>query len=241
MAKNEKSKFQLNKGGNHEFDISKGSKRRFDLTKDEDTPAVTDATETPQATAPVADPTTVEAPAREPMTPTTPDPEKRKSNIWLWLLLAIIVIGLLIWWLLPGKSSDAEPVIEEVVSEEVAVPAEDSQQMGADTTLPAEATTEAPTTDNGANSTPSEDGAGTSAAAAATAPAAPATTAPAASTANSGDNNNTVTAVSADVEAEALKVIRGDYGDGLERKNKLGNQYRPIQSRVNQLKREGAF
>lgn len=228
MAKNEKSKFQLNKGGNHEFDISKGSKRRFDLTKDEDTPAVTDATETPQATAPVAD-------------PTTPDPEKRKSNIWLWLLLAIIVIGLLIWWLLPGKSSDAEPVIEEVVSEEVAVPAEDSQQMGADTTLPAEATTEAPTTDNGANSTPSEDGAGTSAASAATAPTAAATTAPAASTANSSDNNNTATTVSADVEAEALKVIRGDYGDGLERKNKLGNQYRTIQSRVNQLKREGAF
>ena len=47
--------------------------------------------------------------------------------------------------------------------------------------------------------------------------------------------------ISNDVEAEAMKVIRGDYGVGQERKDKLGNQYQPIQNRVNQLKREGAF
>lgn len=47
--------------------------------------------------------------------------------------------------------------------------------------------------------------------------------------------------VSNDVEAEALKVIRGDYGDGQERKDKLGANYQTIQSRVNELKREGAF
>lgn len=48
-------------------------------------------------------------------------------------------------------------------------------------------------------------------------------------------------AVSSDIEQEAMKVIRGDYGVGQERKDKLGNQYGPIQNRVNQLKREGAF
>lgn len=47
--------------------------------------------------------------------------------------------------------------------------------------------------------------------------------------------------ISNDVEVEAMKVIRGDYGVGQERKDKLGTQYRPIQNRVNQLKREGAF
>lgn len=47
--------------------------------------------------------------------------------------------------------------------------------------------------------------------------------------------------VSNDVEAEAMKVIRGDYGIGQERKNKLGEKYQTIQNRVNELKREGVF
>lgn len=49
------------------------------------------------------------------------------------------------------------------------------------------------------------------------------------------------TNVSNDVEAEAMKVIRGDYGIGQERKNKLGDKYQTIQNRVNELKREGLF
>lgn len=34
MAKQDKSKFQLNKGTDHGFDISKGGKRKFDLSKE---------------------------------------------------------------------------------------------------------------------------------------------------------------------------------------------------------------
>ena len=49
------------------------------------------------------------------------------------------------------------------------------------------------------------------------------------------------TNVSNDVEAEAMKVIRGDHGIGQERKNKLGDKYQTIQNRVNELKREGLF
>lgn len=62
------------------------------------------------------------------------------------------------------------------------------------------------------------------------------------------DNNSNIatttasnTIVSNDVEAEAMKVIRGDYGDGQERKEKLGINYQTIQSRVNELKRKGIF
>lgn len=62
------------------------------------------------------------------------------------------------------------------------------------------------------------------------------------------DNSNIATPittsnanVSNDVEAEAMKVIRGDYGLGQERKEKLGAKYQIIQSRVNELKREGIF
>ena len=53
--------------------------------------------------------------------------------------------------------------------------------------------------------------------------------------------SNSVTNVSNDIEAEAMKVIRGDYGIGQERKDKLGSKYQTIQSRVNELKREGIF
>lgn len=47
--------------------------------------------------------------------------------------------------------------------------------------------------------------------------------------------------VALDVEAEALKVIRGDYGNNPERKLNLGNKYQSIQNRVNELKRQGVF
>ncbi len=54
-------------------------------------------------------------------------------------------------------------------------------------------------------------------------------------------NTAEVTSITNDVEAEAMKVIRGDYGIGRERKAKLGSKYQPIQNRVNELKREGVF
>lgn len=47
--------------------------------------------------------------------------------------------------------------------------------------------------------------------------------------------------VTNNVEIEAMKVIRGDYGNGAKRKQLLGKQYQIIQERVNQLKREGVF
>lgn len=43
------------------------------------------------------------------------------------------------------------------------------------------------------------------------------------------------------VETEAIKVIRGDYGNNPERRRNLGSNYQTIQNRVNELKREGAF
>ena len=45
--------------------------------------------------------------------------------------------------------------------------------------------------------------------------------------------------VRSDVEAEALKVIRGDYGVGKERKDKLGAKYAEIQGKVNEMYRQG--
>lgn len=47
--------------------------------------------------------------------------------------------------------------------------------------------------------------------------------------------------MSSEVESEAFKVIRGDYGNYPERKNALGDKYQSIQNRVNELKRQGVF
>lgn len=44
-----------------------------------------------------------------------------------------------------------------------------------------------------------------------------------------------------DVEKYALEVIRGNYGNGAERKKKLGANYITIQKRVNELMRSGKY
>lgn len=49
------------------------------------------------------------------------------------------------------------------------------------------------------------------------------------------------TNISDNIEQEALSVIRGDYGNVPERRERLGSKYQEIQNRVNQLKRKGAF
>ena len=40
---------------------------------------------------------------------------------------------------------------------------------------------------------------------------------------------------SIDLEAEAAKVIRGDYGNGDERRARLGDNYRAVQNVVNRM------
>lgn len=217
MAKQDKSKFQLNKGTDHGFDISKGGKRKFDLTKDEEEPVVAPATK-PQPTAPA-----------NPVKP-IPEPEEKKKNKWLWIILAIIVVILLIWWVLPGKSTESQPVVEEENIEEVTTPTVNPDEVSEETEIPAGDDSVEENVNSEGSSNPSEPVVNTPE----TIPTTPQST-------NNVVMNNAPSVVPNDIEAEALKVIRGDYGIGQERKNKLGNQYEAIQRRVNELKREGAF
>jgi len=41
------------------------------------------------------------------------------------------------------------------------------------------------------------------------------------------------------IEEKAWRVIRGDFGNGLDRKQKLGSEYQTIQRRVNEMYRDG--
>ena len=41
--------------------------------------------------------------------------------------------------------------------------------------------------------------------------------------------------LSGSIDEKAIMVIRGDFGNGEERKNKLGSEYTVIQNRVNEM------
>lgn len=52
-------------------------------------------------------------------------------------------------------------------------------------------------------------------------------------------SSSTSVPVSGDVEENARRVIRGDFGNGQERRNKLGSSYSEIQGKVNEMYRQG--
>lgn len=43
------------------------------------------------------------------------------------------------------------------------------------------------------------------------------------------------------IEEKAKQVIRGDFGNGIERKNALGSDYKEIQKKVNEMLRKGVI
>lgn len=157
----------------------------------------------------------------------TPTPEGPKSKLWFWILLGIVVLGG-VGYMFFSKSGDK---VAETPEQEIEAVAESSVPTD---TIAVEGTDIEEDVPNEGNET-----ANTS----------ESKSPDAVETAATVDNTSNVSSstqvnesnVSNDVEAEAMKVIRGDYGIGQERKDKLGSKYQTIQSRVNELKREGIF
>lgn len=225
MAKDKKN-FELKKGGEHSFDISKGGKRKFDLSKDSDDEVTVSASQpTPQ---PVPEPS---------------EPGVKKHVPWMWIVVIIALIIFLLLWLIPSgnkddqngimgegpgleqtdEATDNSPGMTENVDEEPVALTEDEQNETVSETMDSPEQSESVEETKQAQTTASMS------------------TSPAISTAPAASPAASASTVSDNVEAEALKVIRGDYGIGQERKQKLGAQYRAIQERVNQMKREGLF
>lgn len=67
----------------------------------------------------------------------------------------------------------------------------------------------------------------------------PAQSKPAATQTTKPSSFSTSAPVSGDVEENARRVIRGDFGNGLERRDKLGTSYSEIQGKVNEMYRQG--
>lgn len=213
-----KKDFQIDKGSKRSFDTSKGSKRKFDLAKDDDVQQVND---TPSQGGSSATPPSI--PANNGGLSNNGDQNNRK---WLWIVLAIVVVGLLAWWLMPIPSADENDNIveQEEMIEDVAVPNVDSS-LSVDSVQGEDNQTSETT--NGIEepvatipepvNQPSIEVEDRSVAP------------------TSFVTSSTVT----DIEQTAKSVIRGDFGNGQERKNRLGSEYSEVQKKVNELYSKG--
>ncbi len=169
-----------------------------------------------------------------PERPAAPRPADKRFKAWIWICCGIILCGIIGYSLFTCLRSapDAEKrtAAEAVESAEIPVAAESADTAASE--APASEKEPEETTPNDIESTVTEQSPAADPQAVQT-PESPAVT-------SSGRHRDTID-VSNDIEAEAMKVIRGDYGVGQERKDKLGSKYQPIQDRVNELKREGIF
>jgi len=165
-------------------------------------------------------------------------PKPPQSKWWIWVLsLAIIVVAVVFFVTkLTSKGGDTEvkyaistveqPVTttaEEQPAGETATPVSESATAPDPSSQPSTEAAPAPSGETPTDAPPTPSGQ----------PAPVPSNQPAASaTSASAPPQGTV-------EEKALQVIRGDFGNGVERKQLLGNEYPAIQQRVNQMYRDG--
>lgn len=228
------------------FDFSKSNENRFDFTKDEP-----DVVETPQQSNASSNP---DAHATQP---------NNKSNtgkiVGSIVAAAAIIAG--IFFFINNKESEGgnDGTPTEVIAQNTENQNEGNDAPAAETSnkdasaeskgVPAN-TSEAPVAENTdkspANTTSSANHAKANDNQVAEQPtkqnpatiAEPAQSKPAA-TQNTKPSSSTSVPVSGDVEENARRVIRGDFGNGQERKDKLGSSYSEIQGKVNEIYRQG--
>lgn len=204
------------------FNLEKHVKRSFNLEKEGA------ATPAPSAEAPA---TPQPAPAPAPAgggdaTQTGNGGNKGKHVLSLVVGLAVVAaIGFAAFRGCSGNSSQPvdEPVVDTVMDEQPTAPTDSTQRAdstqlgGGDQNAPAGAPNEVQPQDDAVN--------------AATPSAQPETSTP------STPSATKAATPSKDVDAEVQKVLRGDYGNGQERKDKLGSSYTKIQRAVNRYYR----
>lgn len=204
------------------FNLEKHVKRSFNLEKE------VAATPAPSAEAPA---TPQPAPAPAPAgggdaTQTGNGGNKGKHVLSLVVGLAVVAaIGFAAFRGCNSNSSQPvdEPVVDTVMDEQPTAPTDSTQRAdstqfgGGDQNAPAGAPNEVQPQDDAVN--------------AATPSAQSETSTP------STPSPTKATAPSTDMDAEVQKVLHGDYGNGQERKDKLGSSYSKIQRAVNRYYR----
>lgn len=224
--------------------------------KQPETPVVAEPKPAHAPTQPTAEPKQ----EPKPVSP-TPQPEKKSNTgkVIGGLIAAAIIVG--IFFFINNKESEggndstpteaiaqntenqnkdndalaAETSNEDASAESNGVPANGSEAPVAENTdkSPANTTSSAnhaKTNDNQVAEQPTKQNPATIAEPAQSKPAA---------TQPTRSSSATSASVSGDVEENARRVIRGDFGNGQERKDKLGSSYSEIQGKVNEMYRQG--
>lgn len=204
------------------FNLEKHVKRSFNLEKE------SAATPAPSAEAP-AIPQSAPAPAPAgggDATQTGNGGNKGKHVLSLVVGLAVVAaIGFAAFRGCNSNSSQPvdEPVVDTVMDEQPTAPTDSTQRAdstqfgGGDQNAPAGAPNEVQPQDDAVNAaTPS---------------------AQSETSTSSTPSPTKATAPSTDMDAEVQKVLHGDYGNGQERKDKLGSSYSKIQRAVNRYYR----
>lgn len=175
----------------------------------------------------------------------TNPPGPTRPKRWLWLLISVAIIAVASGLIIRHHSDDKQLIANNLPSsDQTSSTGNDTVTVSVDALLNQAGTSQNDSTDDavltdGQSSGTSETGEHGKTDSEATLDDKSGIT-------NKGDNNpvdgmKPTYTVSDDVEAEALRVIRGEYGNGAERKRLLGDKYAAIQNRVNELKRHGAF
>lgn len=204
------------------FNLEKHVKRSFNLEKE------VAATPAPSAEAPaIPQPAPAPAPAGGGDATQTGNGGNKGKHV-LSLVVGLAVVAAIGFAAFRGCNSNNsqpvdEPVVDTVMDEQPTAPTDSTQRAdstqfeGGDQNAPAGAPNEVQPQDDAVN--------------AATPSAQSETSTP------STPSPTKATAPSTDMDAEVQKVLRGDYGNGQERKDKLGSSYTKIQRAVNRYYR----
>lgn len=204
------------------FNLEKHVKRSFNLEKEGA------ATPAPSAEAPATpQPAPTPAPAGGGDATQTGNGGNKGKHV-LSLVVGLAVVAAIGFAAFRGCNSNSsqpvdEPVVDTVMDEQPTAPTDSTQRAdstqlgGGDQNAPAGAPNEVQPQDETVN--------------AATPSVQPETSTPSTLSATKA------TTPSKDVDAEVQKVLRGDYGNGQERKDKLGSSYTKIQRAVNRYYR----
>ena len=200
-----------NRKSRRNFDLEKPVKRSFDLEK-----------EIPQEAASLHQ---HQQPENVPPMdlPEPPETGKPMKMTWIWVC-SIIVLVIIVIACIRGCDS-AEKAVEPQQAEQLQAPAPADEQE-----TDASAQTQAATETEAADSVAADAAASAASAEEAATPYEPQQPQTEPSPAVTPSASPSI-----DLEAEAARVIRGDYGNGDERRARLGENYRAVQNVVNRM------
>ena len=146
----------------------------------------------------------------------------KKRN--LWVFLGIVVLAAILFFVFVGK--DNETSVQTNVAQKPAKTEETAEKVDStnvektDNTLkeePTKATAEMPSSESNSKQSSKPD----------------------VVKVEKKTQTSSAIPVNGSLEQKAIAVIRGTYGNGLERKQKLGDEYTVIQNKVNEMYRDG--